>query len=151
MIYRSIHIFGRRWNVLVMCLFGYCYTTACGWLAWARLPLHRGAAIFETVSPLVDLSFVHGIIGKGLQNLLGVLSFSIMKLLADSDKISLFVHLARKKKINKCTLNVWTPSVTAGSWRDLKISKHAQEGWSHIPLEGFRPSSISFGGKIKVV
>lgn len=59
--------------------------------------------------------------------------------------------LRENKKFDKCTLHVWPPSVTAGSWRGLKISKHAQEGWCHIPLEGFCPSSISFGGKNKVV
>lgn len=90
-----------------------------------------------------SLSLLHGIVGKGLQNLLGVLSFSIIKLLSDTDTISLFVHLA-EKQFDECTLHVWPPSVIAGSWRGLKISKHAQEvgvtshskDFVHQPLAG---------------
>lgn len=44
--------------------------------------------MFEAVAPLLDLSLSHGIIAKGMLNLLDGLSLSITKLLVKLDAIS---------------------------------------------------------------
>jgi len=61
--------------------------------------LHRRAAIFELVVPLLNLCDAHGIVAENTLNLLNGFNLAIAKLLAKFDAIpllELFRHFRRK-------------------------------------------------------
>lgn len=58
-------------------------------LRMACLALHCGAIMFDATISLLHLNFPHGIIAKGILNLLEGLTLNVTKLLAKCDAVSM--------------------------------------------------------------